>query len=628
MSFFEELKQRNVVKVAVLYIVASWLLLQVGDVLFENLEAPAWAFRILLALLALFFLPTLVFAWVFELTPEGLKREKNIDRSHPVDATSGRKINGLIIGLLLLAIATVVADRLWPEDPADSTPGPPAADVTPAAAAPASVAREADLAPTAPAAPPGSIAVLPFANMSGDVENEYFADGLSEEILNFLAGVPDLRVTARTSSFQFKGKNQDVRAIGESLNVANVLEGSVRRSGDRARITAQLIRASDGYHLWSETYDRQLDDVFEVQTEIADNVTRALGVVLDETQRQAMIDAGLRNVEAFIAYQKGRQAFMESHTQAIDMDLLAAATADFTRAVELEPAFAQAYFLRSDYYAHRMTLQELDSAQREAAFVEYQRDLALASEHARTPAQRALIEVDRELVRPSWAAVRGRMEVALDTAGCAQQMWLEVSPVFGFADQQLARAEHIIDCDPLNALSYYDAARAALWAGRHDEALAFAEAGLQRVPDDPTLALTAVNILIAQGRLDEARDRTRALRHWYLDLARINLAVASGEIESARQQVPGILAKATPGLRHMLDINVNAIVGNRAATNAAAARLDTLPSGALMLASITLECLCGAPFDLDATPRFRQRLEEAGVAWPPATILPVAPPLD
>jgi len=447
-------------------------------------------------------------------------------------------------------------------------------------------------------------------------------------ILNFLAGVPDLRVTARTSSFQFKGKNQDVRAIGESLSVAHVLEGSVRRSGDRARITAQLIRASDGYHLWSETYDRQLDDVFEVQTEIADNVTRALGVVLDETQRRAMIDAGLRNVEAFIAYQKGRQGFMDAHTQAIDMDLLAEATADFTRAVELEPAFAEAYFLRSDYYAHRMSLQELDAAQRDAAFVQYQRDLALASEHARTAAQRALIEVDRELVRPTWMSVPGRMETALETAGCAQQMWLEVSPVFGFATQQMERAERMIGCDPLNALNYYDAARAALWARRYDEALAFAEAGLQRVPDDPTLALTAVNILIAQGRLDEARDRTRALRHWYLDLARINLAVASGEVESARQQVPGILAKATPGLRHMLDINVNAIVGNRAATNAAAARLDTLPSGALMLASITLECMCGAPFDLDATPRFRQRLEEAGVSWPPAAILPVAPPLD
>ena len=625
MSFIEELKQRNVVKIAVLYIVASWLLLQVGDVLFDNLDAPEWAFRILLALLALFFLPTLVFAWIFELTPEGLKREKDIDRSGAAAIHAGRRTNILIVALLLLAIATVIADRLMPEDGTDRMAASSETASTQATAAPPPAAGTAAATPDAPAS---SIAVLPFVNMSGDQENEYFADGLSEEILNFLAGVPDLRVTARTSSFQFKGKNQDVRAIGESLNVAHVLEGSVRRSGDRARITAQLIRASDGYHLWSETYDRQLDDVFEVQTEIADNVTRALGVVLDETQRQAMIDAGLRNVEAFIAYQKGRQGFMDAHTQAIDMDLLAEATADFTRAVELEPAFAEAYFLRSDYYAHRMSLQELDAPQRDAAFVEYQRDLALASEHARTPAQRALIEVDRELVRPTWMSVPGRMETALETAGCTQQMWLEVSPVFGFAAQHLARAERMIDCDPLNALNYYDAARAALWAGRYDAALAFAEAGLQRVPDDPTLALTAVNILIAQGRLDEARDRTRALRHWYLDLARINLAVASGEIESARQQVPGILAKATPGLRYMLDINVNAIVGNRAATNAAAARLDTLPSGALMLASITLECMCGAPFDLDATPRFRQRLEEAGVNWPPAAILPVAPALD
>ncbi len=498
MSFFEELKQRNVVKIAVLYIVASWLLLQVGDVLFDNLDAPEWAFRILLALLALFFLPTLVFAWIFELTPEGLKREKDIDRSGAAAVHAGRRTNILIVALLLLAIATVIADRLMPEDGTGRIPAPSETASTQATIAP-TPAPAAGTAAASADAPASSIAVLPFVNMSGDQENEYFADGLSEEILNFLAGVPDLRVTARTSSFQFKGKNQDVRAIGESLNVAHVLEGSVRRSGDRARITAQLIRASDGYHLWSETYDRQLDDVFEVQTEIADNVTRALGVVLDESQRQAMIDAGLRNVEAFIAYQKGRQAFVDAHTQAIDMDLLAEATADFTRAVELEPAFAEAYFLRSDYYAHRMSLQELDAPQRDAAFVEYQHDLALASEHARTPAQRALIEVDRELVRPTWMSVPGRMETALEAAGCTQQMWLEVSPVFGFAAQQLARAERIIDCDPLNALNYYDAARAALWAGRHEEALALAEAGLQRVPDDPTLALTVVNALISSG---------------------------------------------------------------------------------------------------------------------------------
>jgi tetratricopeptide (TPR) repeat protein len=220
------------------------------------------------------------------------------------------------------------------------------------------------------------------------------------------------------------------------------------------------------------------------------------------------------------------------------------------------------------------------------------------------------------------------MEVALDTAGCAQQMWLEVSPVFGFADQQLARAEHMIACDPLNSLNYYDAARAALWGGRHDEALRWAEAGLERVPDDPTLALTLVNTLIAQGRLEEAQEKSRAVRGGYLDLARINLAVANGQAESARQQVAGVLADAAPGLRHMLDITVNAAVGNRTAANAAAARLDAMPSGALMLASVTLECMCGAPFDLEATPRFRQRLEEAGVAWPPATILPVAPPAD
>jgi TolB-like protein len=625
MSFLEELKQRNVVRAAVLYIVASWLIMQVADVLFDNLGAPDWAFRILLALLALFFLPALIFAWLYEMTPEGLKREADVDRSQTIRASTGHKMNVLIVVLLVAAIVTVVADRLIPPA-ADPEPAGVTIQATPAPPPPTPRVT-ADPAPDA-GPPARSIAVLPFVNMSGDEENEYFADGLSEEILNFLAGVPDLRVTARTSSFQFKGQNQDVRAIGESLHVANVLEGSVRRAGGRARITAQLIRASDGYHLWSETYDRQLDDVFEVQTEIADNVTRALGVVMDETQRQAMVDAGLRNVEAFIAYQKGLQAFIEAHAQAIDMELLAEATREFTHATELEPAFANAYFMRSDYHAHRITLPELDAAEREVAFADYQRDLELASEHARTATQRALIEVDRELVAPRWTRVRARMAAALEVTTCETQMWLEVSPIFGFAEQQLARAERMVACDPLNVLNYYDAARAALWSGQAEKALQWVEAGLRRVSDDPTLMLTEVNVLIAQGRLEDARARIPALAGWYRRLAEVNLDNAMGRFEAARVRATELADEVPESMSHMFDITGSAAVGDRVAANAAAARIDTLPSGSLMLASITLECMCGAPFDLDATPNFRQRLEEAGAAWPPTQILPVAPPVN
>ncbi|MGD8534005.1 MAG: adenylyl cyclase, partial [Gammaproteobacteria bacterium] len=349
MSLVAELKRRNVFKVAFLYAVAAWLTLQVADLLFEALELPASWLRLVLALLILGFPFAVIFSWVFEMTPEGLKREKDIDRSRSITADTGHKINILIAVLLVLAIASVAIDRLVPERTGPEQP------VTEETATDTEADTSVLVAQKFAPAPNRSIAVLPFVNMSGDQENEYFADGLSEEILNFLAGVPDLQVTARTSSFQFKGKNMDVREVAEALNAAHVLEGSVRRSGDRARITAQLIRASDGYHLWSETYDRTLEDTFEVQTDIAESVTRALGVVMDASQRQQMLAAGVRDVEAFIAFQKGRTLFMDAHTNQLDMDMMAEAADWFGEAIRREPGFASAYFLRSDYFAHLTT---------------------------------------------------------------------------------------------------------------------------------------------------------------------------------------------------------------------------------------------------------------------------------
>jgi len=629
MAFFEELKRRNVFKVAVLYAVAAWLILQVGDVLFDNLGAPEWAFGLVLGLLILFFVPVLIFSWVYELTPEGLQRDENVDRGRFPASQAGGKINLLIVVLLVLAISAVLLDRFIPragEPAAGQASSAPAALPPPRTAAEPPGAPGAVPAPgvAAPVAgpPPRSIAVLPFANMSADIENEYFADGLSEEILNFLAGVPDLQVTARTSSFQFKGKNQDVRAIGESLNVANVLEGSVRRAGDQARITAQLIRTSDGYHLWSETYDRQLDDVFEIQTGIADSVTRALGIVLDDAQRQRMIDAGVRDVEAFIAYQRGASKYWEAHGLDIDMELLAEAAADFTRAVEREPGFANAYFMRSDYDAHRMSLADIDDAARRTAFEAYGKDLELASRHARNPAQRALIEVDRGLAAGSWASLPARLRAAVVVPGCEAGVWVEVTPLFGFAEEYHARVQRMIACDPLNPYHYYDAARSALWAKRPDEALRWAEAGLERSPEEANLQAIAVTALIAQGNLEEAGQRATALTSRSRNLALALVAAATGELEEARNLAQQVIEGASPGLRTTFDITMNAIVGNHAAANEAAAWLDSTPSGSLLLASATMECMCGAPFDLEATPVFRQRLEEAGVSWPPPTIVP------
>ncbi len=278
MSFFEELKRRNVVKVAVLYVIASWLVLQVVDVLSSLLPVPDWTGSLVFILLVAGSLPVLIFSWVYELTPEGLKRQQEVDRSRSITHETGRRINVLITVLLMLAISVVVLDRLVPErspmavtEPSgdlDSTQEPEHYRPDALAAAKSAPARER------------SIAVLPFVNMSADPEQEYFSDGLSEELLNLLARVPDLTVASRTSAFYFKGKDVTISDVAQKLDVRHILEGSVRKSGDRVRITAQLIDAERDVHLWSETWERTLDDVFAIQEEIAASVVAALKVQL------------------------------------------------------------------------------------------------------------------------------------------------------------------------------------------------------------------------------------------------------------------------------------------------------------------------------------------------------------
>jgi TolB-like protein len=256
-KFIEEIKRRNVFKVAVVYIIAGWLTMQVVDVMFPALNIPDWFTSAIAALVIIGFPFALIFAWAFEMTPEGIKLEKDVDRSESITSQTSKKLNGTIIAILAVALGFMLVDKfLLTDDASEATGEIAAVDIKP------------------------SIAVLPFVNMSDDKDNEYFSDGLSEELLNLLAKIPALHVAGRTSSFQFKGTNEDLRLIGEKLNVANVLEGSVRQSGTKLRITAQLINADTGYHLWSETYDRELTDVFAIQDEIAANVVSALRLTL------------------------------------------------------------------------------------------------------------------------------------------------------------------------------------------------------------------------------------------------------------------------------------------------------------------------------------------------------------
>jgi TolB-like protein/tetratricopeptide (TPR) repeat protein len=617
MAFFQELKRRNVVKTGMLYLVSSWLILQVADLLFDLVGLPATWLRLVLVLLALGFPLVLIFSWAYEITPEGLRREKDVDRSLSQTSATGRKIDTLIAVLLVVAILAVGVDRLIPERSEMARPesGGPA---TSNAAADAQQA-ETGVAGGETATPPPSrsIAVLPFTNMSNDPENEYFADGLSEEILNFLADVPDLRVTARTSSFQFKDRNLDIREVAAALNVAHVLEGSVRRAGNRARVAAQLIRASDGYHLWSETYDRTLDDVFHVQTDVAENVTEALGVVMDERQRQRMREVGVRDVEAFIDYQRATRMFFDAHSNQIDMDMLRESADLYTQAIEREPRFAAAYHMRSDYPAHVMTMLGPSPEERAQAAARHADDLDNAVRYARSPQARALMEVDRVLVSSNWRDAPRQMDEALAGTTCDEGTWVEVAPVFGLAEAYLDRSRRMIECDPLNFYNYYSESTVLLWMGRPAEAYEAARRGLARAPDHPFLDALIVKALLQQGRVNEALESAEAISSWAGDNAVATVLAAKGEVAQARRMVDRIVAEAGPWQEMYLTVLFAAVLGDRAAANEAAAWYDGLPGGPLMLSGMVLECLCGAPFDLSETPEFAARLAEAGVDWPP-----------
>ncbi len=320
MSLFAELKRRNVVRIAVMYGVFAWVVIQLADLLFPLFDIPEWATRLVVILLILGFVAAILFSWVFELTPDGLKREKDIRQDESVTAAhTAKKMDLITISLVVLAIGVFAYSQMGMRGTGDSI----------GQSASSGPARAAEL----------SIAVLPFVNMSPDADNEFFADGLSEELLNVLAKIEDFKVAGRTSSFAFKGKNEDFKTIGEALNVNTILEGSVRKSGDTVRVTAQLIDVNDGYHLWSETYDRKLDNIFQIQDEIATQVVAALKQeLLGEADLAVIAKKSTENLEAHQHYLKGLH-----HVALRSKDQLELALSEFRQAAKIDPNYALAH---------------------------------------------------------------------------------------------------------------------------------------------------------------------------------------------------------------------------------------------------------------------------------------------
>jgi len=259
-----ELKRRNVIRMAGLYLVGAWLIVQVAGTLLPVFEAPTWVMKTLVGVLVLGFVAELVFAWVFELTPDGIKRDAEVKPEESIAPQTARRMDRTIIVALAVALVYFGFDK-FVLAPRRTAMGPESISGARAAPQANTAAPEKHADPISPK----SVAVLPFVNMSGDPKNEFFSDGITEEILNALAQIADLKVAARTSAFAFKGKDPDLREVGAILGVATVLEGSVQRAGDQVRITAQLIDTRSGFHLWSEKYDREMTNLFAVEDEIS-----------------------------------------------------------------------------------------------------------------------------------------------------------------------------------------------------------------------------------------------------------------------------------------------------------------------------------------------------------------------
>ena len=461
MSFFEELKRRNVVRVGIAYAVSAWVLLQLFDIIGEILELPAWGGKMILAALVIGFFLALILAWVFELTPEGLKKETEIDRTQSITHVTGRKLDRAIVAVLIIALAYFAYDKFVLDPKRDTELVVSMNQVrTEQATADREVEAESDK----------SIAVLPFADMSPNKDQDYFSDGLSEELLNLLAKIPQLKVAARTSSFQFKGQTGDIADIGKQLKVAHLLEGSVRTSGNQVRVTTQLIQVEDGYHLWSETYDRNLDDIFAIQDEIAGAVVAQLKItLLGEAPRVRETDPAAYALY-LQALQLGRQNTPESLKQSINL---------YQQALELDPNYAAAWAGLATNYNQQATSGLIPTAEgfnlaREAANKALAIDPGYALAHA-VLGDTALLG-DRDL-----AAAARHTERALELEPGNTDILRSAAKMFrvlGRPDSAIAVCEYMVALDPVNNNGYYTLALMNRFSGELDAAIAEARKAL------------------------------------------------------------------------------------------------------------------------------------------------------
>jgi len=467
LSFLNELKRRNVLRVGAAYIVSSWLLIQVAETIFPLFGYGDTPARLVVIVLAIAFIPSLIFAWVFEITPEGLKRDADVVREHSIAHVTGKKLDRIILVVLACALAYFAFDKFVLD---------PARDQSKIETARQEGRTEAFVESYGDK----SIAVLPFVNMSDDAGNEYFSDGISEELLNLLSKIPEMRVISRSSAFSFKGKKIDIPTIATQLNVAYILEGSVRKAGNQIRITAQLIEARSDTHLWSETYDRELVNIFKVQDDISAAIIGALKERLGLESEAVFLEIAAVNIEAHDAYLRGRHLIIQRTRATAE-----GAVKELEKAIVLDPDYALAHAelamatLLSGRYAD---LTDPEAITKATPHVE--RSLVLDPNLAEAHAARGLT-----------FSMQGELEEALTQYERALQINPNYSTVHLWMGQLLADL------------------------GRYEEANAMMESALRLDPVSMVAIINYVVSLTRQNRLDGAERELEKLASiapaWY-----------------------------------------------------------------------------------------------------------------
>ena len=478
MSLFTELKRRNVFRVAIAYGVVAWVLAQIADLAFENFGAPDWVAKSVLFTLMLGFPVAVIFAWAFEMTPDGIKRERDVNRDESITAQTGKKLNGLIIALLVVAVVVLLVERSF-------RGAPPPEEVV--------ATKSADL----------SIAVLPFDNRSNREEDEFFTEGIHDDLLTTMANIGSMKVISRTSVMEYKDTTKKIPDIARELGVATILEGGVQRSGNQVRINVQLIDAKTDEHLWAEIYDRELtaENLFRIQSEVSKAIAEALQATLSPDEAERINALPTTSLQAYEAYLRGRQRW-ESRTA----DSTAQAVELFLNAIELDPNFAEAWAGLGDAYRHQVPYGGLPEFEmfpkaEEAINKALALNPNLAEAHAAFGGlirqrggdlAKAMYHLERAIdLNPSYSP-------AYNWLGLVHNDFAQ----FDTSTEIFSRGQQV---DPLSAVLAGNLAFAAGFAGRHDEMKRRLDRLVETHPESPfAYSGQAAFQFWVKGRFDEA----------------------------------------------------------------------------------------------------------------------------